>query len=176
MARSPAAKRWNTKKSTEASTASTDDSTSTDTDTTASSDSVSSALASLVQGMMQPPPKTEGGHHGGKGKDDGLTVDQMNEIASTTTDTNLADLMKTLSSNFAAADANQDGKVTRDEAMAYQEENQTTTSATTTASASSSSDDLDTAVMKRIMELVQTYSGQSSSKAQSTLSTVSISA
>ena len=158
------------KKSTEASTASTDDSTSTDTDTTASSDSVSSALASLVQGMMQPPPKTEGGHHGGKGKDDGLTVDQMNEIASTTTDTNLADLMKTLSSNFAAADANQDGKVTRDEAMAYQEENQTTTSAT------SSSDDLDTAVMKRIMELVQTYSGQSSSKAQSTLSTVSISA
>ena len=164
------------KKSTEASTASTDDSTSTDTDTTASSDSVSSALASLVQGMMQPPPKTEGGHHGGKGKDDGLTVDQMNEIASTTTDTNLADLMKTLSSNFAAADANQDGKVTRDEAMAYQEENQTTTSATTTASASSSSDDLDTAVMKRIMELVQTYSGQSSSKAQSTLSTVSISA
>ena len=164
------------KKSTEASTASTDDSTSTDTDTTASSDSVSSALASLVQGMMQPPPKTEGGHHGGKGKDDGLTVDQMNDIASNTTDTNLADLMKTLSSNFAAADTNQDGKVTRDEAMAYQEENQTSATTTASTSATSSSDDLDTAVMKRIMELVQTYSGQSSSKAQSTLSTVSISA
>lgn len=162
------------KKSTEASTASTDDSTSTD--ATASSDSVNSALASLVQGMMQPPPKAEGGQHGHKGKDDGLTVDQMNDIASNTTDTNLADLMKTLSNNFAAADTNQDGKVTRDEAMAYQEENQTSATTTASTSATSSSDDLDTAVMKRIMELVQTYSGQSSSKAQSTLSTVSISA
>ena len=107
-------------------------------------------------------------------QDEGLTADQMTEIASKTDDSDLASLMKTLASNFEAADANGDGKVTHDEAMAYQEQNQAT-GATTTASTSSSSSAsaLDENVVKQIMQLVQTYSGQSSSKAQSTLSTVS---
>ncbi len=99
------------------------------------------------------------------------------EIASKTDDSDLASLMKTLASNFEAADANGDGKVTHDEAMAYQEQNQAT-GATTTASTSSSSSAsaLDENVVKQIMQLVQTYSGQSSSKAQSSLGTVSIAA
>jgi len=132
----------------------------------------------MMQNVLQPG-QAEGhhGHHGGGKKDEGLTADQMTEIASKTDDSDLASLMKTLASNFEAADANGDGKVTHDEAMAYQEQNQAT-GATTTASTSSSSSAsaLDENVVKQIMQLVQTYSGQSSSKAQSTLSTVSIAA
>lgn len=148
------------------------------TDTTASNTDITNALASMMQNVLQPG-QAEGhhGHHGGGKKDEGLTADQMTEIASKTGDSDLASLMKTLASNFEAADANGDGKVTHDEAMAYQEQNQAT-GATTTASTSSSSSAsaLDENVVKQIMQLVQTYSGQSSSKAQSSLGTVSIAA
>lgn len=148
------------------------------TDTTASNTDIANALASMMQNVLQPG-QAEGhhGHHGGGKKDEGLTADQMTEIASKTDDSDLASLMKTLASNFEAADANGDGKVTHDEAMAYQEQNQAT-GATTTASASSTSNAsaLDENVVKQIMQLVQTYSGQSSSKAQSSLGTVSIAA
>lgn len=148
------------------------------TDTTASNTDIANALASMMQNVLQPG-QAEGhhGHHGGGKKDEGLTADQMTEIASKTDDSDLASLMKTLASNFEAADANGDGKVTHDEAMAYQEQNQAT-GATTTASTSSSSSAsaLDENVVKQIMQLVQTYSGQSSSKAQSSLGTVSIAA
>ena len=148
------------------------------TDTTASNTDITNALASMMQNVLQPG-QAEGhhGHHGGGKKDEGLTADQMTEIASKTDDSDLASLMKTLASNFEAADANGDGKVTHDEAMAYQEQNQAT-GATTTASTSSSSSAsaLDENVVKQIMQLVQTYSGQSSSKAQSSLGTVSIAA
>ena len=148
------------------------------TDTTASNTDIANALASMMQNVLQPG-QAEGhhGHHGGGKKDEGLTAEQMTEIASKTDDSDLASLMKTLASNFEAADANGDGKVTHDEAMAYQEQNQAT-GATTTASTSSSSSAsaLDENVVKQIMQLVQTYSGQSSSKAQSSLGTVSIAA
>ena len=148
------------------------------TDTTASNTDIANALASMMQNVLQPG-QAEGhhGHHGGGKKDEGLTADQMTEIASKTDDSDLASLMKTLASNFEAADAHGDGKVTHDEAMAYQEQNQAT-GATTTASTSSSSSAsaLDENVVKQIMQLVQTYSGQSSSKAQSSLGTVSIAA
>ena len=148
------------------------------TDTTASNTDIANALASMMQNVLQPG-QAEGhhGHHGGGKKDEGLTADQMTKIASKTDDSDLASLMKTLASNFEAADANGDGKVTHDEAMAYQEQNQAT-GATTTASTSSSSSAsaLDENVVKQIMQLVQTYSGQSSSKAQSSLGTVSIAA
>ena len=148
------------------------------TDTTASNTDIANALASMMQNVLQPG-QAEGhhGHHGGGKKDEGLTADQMTEIASKTDDSDLASLMKTLASNFEAADANGDGKVTHDEAMAYQEQNQAT-GVTTTASTSSSSSAsaLDENVVKQIMQLVQTYSGQSSSKAQSSLGTVSIAA
>ena len=148
------------------------------TDTTASNTDIANALASMMQNVLQPG-QAEGhhGHHGGGKKDEGLTADQMTEIASKTDDSDLASLMKTLASNFEAADANGDGKVTHDEAMAYQEQNQATGGATTaSASSTNSASALDENVVKQIMQLVQTYSGQSSSKAQSTLSTVSIAA
>lgn len=148
------------------------------TDTTASNTDIANALASMMQNVLQPG-QAEGhhGHHGGGKKDEGLTADQMTEIASKTDDSDLASLMKTLASNFEAADANGDGKVTHDEAMAYQEQNQATGGATTaSASSTSSASALDENVVKQIMQLVQTYSGQSSSKAQSSLGTVSIAA
>ena len=129
------------------------------------------AMRTKGKGDMPPPPPP------GDEEDSGLTAEQMTEIASKTDDSDLASLMQTLASNFDAADANGDGKVTRDEAMAYQEQNQATGGATTaSASSTSSASALDENVVKQIMQLVQTYSGQSSSKAQSTLSTVSIAA
>ena len=111
------------------------------------------------------------GHHHGHHQDEGLTQDQMSSIASSTSDSNLANLMSTLASNFSAADTNGDGKVTREEAMAYQQSASTSTSATTTASTAStaSSASSDAEIMKRIMDLVHAY-GRSGSNTTTSFS------
>jgi len=64
-----------------------------------------------------PPPKRE------DEEDTGYTVGELTTLASETssTDSTLSSLLETLASNFEAADANGDGKVTASEAMAYQE-------------------------------------------------------
>lgn len=67
-------------------------------------------MRSNQQGHMPPPPQ---------GKDEGFTKDQLSEIASTTSDSNLASLMSSLADNFDAADTNGDGEITHDEAMSY---------------------------------------------------------
>lgn len=61
---------------------------------------------------MPPPPQ---------GADEGFSQDELSEIAATTSDSKLASLMSTLEENFDAADTNGDGKITRDEAMSYQQ-------------------------------------------------------
>jgi len=64
-----------------------------------------------------PPPKRE------DEEDTGYTVGELTTLASETssTDSTLSSLLETLATNFEAADANGDGKVTASEAMAYQE-------------------------------------------------------
>ncbi len=64
-----------------------------------------------------PPPKRE------DEEDTGYTVGELTTLASETssTDSTLSSLLETLVSNFEAADANGDGRVTASEAMAYQE-------------------------------------------------------
>jgi Ca2+-binding EF-hand superfamily protein len=64
-----------------------------------------------MEGMPPPPPIDE---------NNGVTQEQASEIASNSDDTNLASLMSTISENFEAADTNQDGKVSAQEAMAFQ--------------------------------------------------------
>ena len=111
-------------------------------------------------------------------RDEGLTADQMTEIASKTDDSDLASLMKTLASNFEAADANGDGSK-GDPRRSHGTKSKTRPPAPPPRPApaqSSSASALDENVVKQIMQLVQTYSGQSSSKAQSSLGTVSIAA
>lgn len=108
-----------------------------------------------AQGMPPPPPPPA------DEEDAGLTQDEMTEIAATTTDTKLADLLNSVASNFEAADANGDGRVTRQEAMDYQT-SQAGTSASTGAStlsnaAVTSSSDSEAQVLRRIMDLVRAY-------------------
>ncbi|MFO1234503.1 MAG: EF-hand domain-containing protein [Rivihabitans pingtungensis] len=135
------------------------------TDTTASNTDIANALASMMQNVLQPG-QAEGAitaTMAAARRTKSLTADQMTEIASKTDDSDLASLMKTLASNFDAADANGDGKVTHDEAMAYQEQNQATGAATTaSASSTSSASALDENVVKQIMQLVQTSAAISS--------------
>jgi Ca2+-binding EF-hand superfamily protein len=109
----------------------------------------------------RPPPPPDGE------QDAGLSKDQMVEMASSTNDTKLASLLNDVANNFDAADTNKDGKVTRQEAMAY-EKSKGTESTNSTSTSNTDSD----AVMKKIAQLLITYGFDSSSQT----STVSASA
>lgn len=116
-----------------------------------------SRMASAMgQGMPPPPPPADSAE-----SDSGLTKDQMTSIASTTDDSKLANLLNNVASNFSAADTDGDGKVTRKEAMAYQESTQNSAGTQSTASASSQTTESSSEKMvaKRILELLQAYSG-----------------
>lgn len=96
-------------------------------------------------GEMPPPPPPQG-------KDEGFTKDQLNEIASSTDDSKMAEMMNEIAENFDAADTNQDGKVTGEEARAYkdkQQENGNTTSSGTNSNAN--------VAMKQLAELIKAY-------------------
>ena len=99
-------------------------------------------------------------------------------MATETKDRKLSSMLKDVSSNFDAADTNKDGKVSREEAMAYEKlksdsASNNATSASSTSSASSSGD----AAMKKIAELVAKYASESATLTTSTSSSsVSVSA
>ncbi|MGY1490052.1 EF-hand domain-containing protein [Methylobacillus pratensis] len=71
-----------------------------------------------VQGGMPPPPPPQN-----EEDDEDYTQEELESIASTTSDTNLASLTSSVAANFEAADTNQDGKVSAKEAMEYQRQN-----------------------------------------------------
>jgi len=80
-----------------------------------------------------------------------------------------SEILNDLVQNFDAADTNQDGKVSGQEARAYQSSSDTASSATSEPSLSSS----DASLMARIMELAASYGAFSQDdQASSTLSTV----
>ncbi len=134
-----------------------------------SADSAASGATAAAGGMPPPPP-------GGRGGDEGLTLDQVKSMASDTTDSKLSELLNTISSNFDTADANGDGKVTQQEAMAYQESTQTSSDSSSSSSGSTSTSN-EAAVLKRIMDLVQSYgSGSGNSNFSQLLSSISTSA
>lgn len=120
-------------------------------------------------GMPPPPPPTSGKSDSG----DGLTKDQLTSISKETgsTDSKLTNL----ANNFEKADTNQDGKVSMQEAIAYDQTNQSsasTSASTESRSATNSGAD----VMMKIMQLMHAYGlGQESSQSGST-ATLSISA
>jgi Ca2+-binding EF-hand superfamily protein len=135
-------------------------------------------------GMPPPPPP---------GGDEGLSKDelthQLSEIGSS--DSKRSDLMSKVVNNFDAADTDGNGKVSFQEAMAYDQQSRTgsTTSSDNTSAAAASSESTrsrsstsnDLAIMKRIMDLMQAYgssdaSGVSGANATSgLLSTLSVS-
>lgn len=105
-----------------------------------------------ARGMPPPPPPPS------QGEDQGLTQNELTSISETTTDSQLADLLGTLASNFEAADANRDGRVTHEEAMTYQSSNSTSDASSVTSGASSN----EATIMRRIMELVRAYGSEDS--------------
>lgn len=114
-----------------------------------------SRMASAMgQGMPPPPPPPADGAE----SDSGLTEDQVNSIASTTDDSKLANLLNNVASNFSAADTDGDGKVTRKEAMAYQESTQSSSQTSDSASSQTTASSSDEVITKRILELLQAYS------------------
>ena len=105
-----------------------------------------------MQGMggMPPPPPPSG-------EDEGVTADQASEIASSTKDEKLSEIMSEISENFDEIDTDSDGKVTRDEAMAYHESQKTAYSSSTESSSSSSSSATDALIKELMAKLVETY-------------------
>ena len=118
-------------------------------------------------GMPPPPPPPE--------NDTGFTKDelssQLSEIGST--DSKRSELISNIVSNFDKADTDSDGKVSFKEAMAYDQKTSSASSSSTTNSSNTNSSDL--AVMKRIMELMQSYASTDSGTS-SLISTLSVSA
>lgn len=93
-------------------------------------DELSSAFESMASagvmgmgGKPPPPPPAPPPAQSEDEEDTGYAVGELTTLASETssTDSALSSLFETLATNFEAADANNDGRVTASEAMAYQE-------------------------------------------------------
>ena len=126
---------------------------------------------SRMQGAMPPPPQNDTGF-----TEDELT-EQLSEIGSS--DSGRASFISNVVENFDAADTNGDGKVTFQEAMAYNESSSSSSStsssssSSTTSSSSSttSSQVTDAQVFRQLMDLLRTYdTGNDATK--NTLSTL----
>lgn len=92
-----------------------------------SMDELTSYMASTEQMMAAggpPPPPPPPPPSNSEEEDSGYTQEELSALAedSASTDPNLSSLFETLAANFDEADANGDGKVTSEEAMAYKEE------------------------------------------------------
>ncbi|WP_306602716.1 EF-hand domain-containing protein [Azonexus sp.] len=115
------------------------------------------------QGMggMPPPPPPD---------DEGFTQEeleaQLSEIGAS--DSKRSSLISDIVSNFEAADADSDGKVSFQEAMAYKDEQQASGGASEQASTQPAASE-ESQVMMKIMQLMQAY-GQPESSASSLLS------
>jgi len=108
------------------------------------------------QGGMPPPPPPGGGS-----KPD-LSKDQLSSLSSSlaSSDSQRASQMNNLANNFEAADTNSDGKISFQEAMAYEQANPTSdvsSSAKIDVNAASSGNS-DASILKQIMGLMQAYS------------------
>lgn len=104
-------------------------------------------------GAPPPPPPPQG-------NDGGLTRDQVEEIATSTTDSRLASLMTQVADNFDQADSDGDGRVTLQEAMTYQAQQTGTTSDTQTLDSAPTRDDAtqDARILGTLMALMRAYS------------------
>lgn len=104
-------------------------------------------------GGMPPPP----GGMPPSGDSGGLTKDQVTNAAEEvgSTDSKASSALTSLAKNFDTADTNQDGKVSFQELVAYEQKTSSTSSSTETSSASSNADSAK--VMMQIMKLMQAY-------------------
>lgn len=128
----------------------------------------------MQAGMPPPPPPAE--------SDAGFTeeelTEQLAEIGST--DSARSSLISNVVNNFDAADTNEDGKVSFQEAIAYDKANPSSSSSAATDSTTSttsvaSSDTTDAQVLRQLMELLRTY-GDADDSTKNLLSTLVTSA
>jgi hypothetical protein len=121
------------------------------------------------------------GMGGMQGMSGGVTRDQLGDMVDGigATDGRRADQMANLAANFDTADSNGDGKVSPQEARAFNQVSQAnslTSSASDAAAILSGAENSDAGVMVRIMQLVRAYGGAEQTtdqtEAVSTLSTV----
>lgn len=117
---------------------------------------------SKTRGGEAPPPPPDGmppnGPPPGEGDDAGVTKEQATKMAADTSDQKLSSLMSKVAENFEAADTNEDGKVSFQEAKAYEESTKQNEGSQESTSTSENS------ALKNIAKLVQTYGlGNSSS-------------
>ncbi|MBU1426458.1 MAG: EF-hand domain-containing protein [Gammaproteobacteria bacterium] len=120
------------------------------------------ANANLQSGGMPPPPPPP--NDAGFTKEE-LTA-QLNEVGST--DSKRSALLTNIVNNFDEADTNEDGKVSMQEAMAYEQSASTTAASTSSSDNTSSTSDTsatDTAarILQQIMLLMQAYGSDSNS-------------
>lgn len=122
---------------------------------------------SRVQGGMPPPPPAD---------DAGFTKDelssQLSEIGSN--DSAKSSLISKIVANFDKADTNQDGKVSFQEATAYDQSTSTSASSSTTSTTSAkttASEKTEAQIFRQIMELMRSY-GNDEQTGQSTLSSL----
>ena len=122
-------------------------------------------------GMPPPPPPPQGGDEAGFTKDE--LSSQLDEIGSS--DSARSSQISSIVQNFDKADTNTDGKVSFQEAMAYQQsttsqQSTATSEDSTTASSASSTGNSETKVMMQIMKLMHAYMANNSASTSSTLS------
>lgn len=110
-----------------------------------------------MMGGMPPPPPPDGVQDSGFTEDE-LTA-QLSAIGST--DSAASGLISTVLSDFSAADADGDGKVTFQEAMTYQQSVSDSSSTTTGVQSdlSTGTDTLQAEVLRRMMQLMAAYGG-----------------
>ena len=126
-------------------------------------------------GDMPPPPPAQGGN------DEGFTKDELSSQLKETgsSDSSRSSLISSVVQNFDKADTNSDGKVSFQEAMAYQQSSTSSSTSqqsaassedSTTASSASSAGNSEAKVMMQIMKLMHAYMANNSASTSSTLS------
>ncbi len=128
------------------------------------------------------PPPGQGGNDG----DSGFTKDQLTQQLSDigSSDSKRSELISSVVNNFDKADSNGDGKVSRQEAMAFDQSQKTTAATSGTASSgasgsgtsSGSNAGSEASVMQQIVKLMQAYGGDSSSAFSLLSNSLSVSA
>lgn len=151
----------------------------------------SQAFSSRMQGAGgMPPPRGHGDGDGDDQNDTGFTKDQLTsqlqDIGST--DSKRSGVISDIVNNFDKADSDGDGKVTRQEAMAYEQSKSTASSTSASSTATSSTDSAssvtsssatshhDARMMHRLMELMRSYGSNSGTTSDGSSSSIAVTA
>jgi Ca2+-binding EF-hand superfamily protein len=122
-----------------------------------------------MAGMSPPPPP---------GDDAGFTKDELTEQlqSADSSDSARTSLLSKVVENFEAADSNSDGKVSFQEAMAYDQANSSSAGSDSASSTQSTADSDGAKIMMKIMQLMHAYGGNPDSASSGLANLLSVSA